>query len=96
MHYEAPPAGSFREEVENVKIWFSGPYLVNTARGANPELELVNQIQRSWVKPNCLRAKNNKMSLNLHFMKTITSPVSFVSNTNTTKIHQLFNHVLLD
>ena len=32
--YEAPPAGCFREEVENVKIWFSSHNFMTDVGGA--------------------------------------------------------------
>ena len=31
--YEASPAGCFKAEVENVKIWFSSHYLMTTVEG---------------------------------------------------------------
>ena len=32
--YEAPPAGCFREEVKNMKIWFSSLTFMTNVRGA--------------------------------------------------------------
>ena len=33
-YYEVPPAGCFREEVENVKIWFSSHNFMTVVGGA--------------------------------------------------------------